>query len=122
MVDDIYAWDPDNKSALITLSNFNRTVEKIGGNAWCNVKGLREMASGKWYWEIYYDNIEVPAGVSQSAGIATTAVATNIRVGTTSNVIGFEEWAPGYFWNNGSTSWGLGMDDGDDDGDDDSDF
>lgn len=115
MADDIYAWDPDNKSSLITLSNFNRTATKTGGGAWVNVKGLQEMASGKWYWEICYDSIDIVAGVSSDSGIAPSTVATTVRLGGTVNDIVFEEWrSPTMYRIAGAeTAYGVDLDETD---------
>lgn len=112
--DDEFAWDPDNKHATIVLTNFNRTAEKTGADAWANVKGLREMASGKWYWELYYDAIVYEAGVTLNSGIAPTTVGTSSRIGLTANDIAFEEVYPGYRTGGSLTNpWGLEMENSD---------
>ena len=107
MATDEWAFDPSNLSARHSISNENKTIEHTGSNAWSNSKCVREMETGKWYWEFRYDSLTYTGSVSQNIGISLTGTGNSVRCGNNSNAIGYEEWSPGYFWNNGSTSFGA---------------
>ena len=97
-----------NKWTNITLTEGNLTAKGYD-NAWRNVDNTIHMSSGKWYWEVYINNVST----YQMHGIVPT-VRSNGRTDFNGDIYPgsySDEWGyrnNGYLYNSASpnTSWG----------------
>lgn len=87
-------WNPSDKGAHITLSNGNLTAIADSGqtNTWDGVRSTVSVSSGKWYWEITYNNFQ---NGSSGPGIcdSTASLSTNNSAGYANGFSGLEYYA-----------------------------
>jgi hypothetical protein len=84
-------WNPDDKSASITLSNGNLTATATN-TAWKSVRATEYKSSGKWYFETV---ISVAASTYHIVGVGTGSASTGSYVGS-------DSYGYGYLGQNGS--------------------
>ncbi|MBA7630057.1 hypothetical protein ES703_37565 [subsurface metagenome] len=94
-------WNPDDKSANITLSNGNLTAQAIAVG-WKSVRSTLGKSSGKWYWEVTID-VLITANM---VGIMTADGNLNSYAG--SDAYGYSySGQGGWKWHNGvNTAYG----------------
>ena len=88
----VTAWDPAYKSANLTLSNSNKTVNKaVGGGSWAAVRANAAKTSG--YFEVQY----LTTGTdSAMIGLCSSSMRTSEYPGGGTDANGV-----GYYWFNG---------------------
>lgn len=82
-------WDPANKSADITLSNADLTATKTAAS-YANVRSVLGVNSGKWYWELTFDD-EGPGYTVEEFGVGDNAIALGTSVGFYSTGYSYKE-------------------------------
>src|SRR4051794_13195894 len=70
-------WNPSDKSTNLTLSNGNLTMVTANSSDWRMVRSTVGVTSGKWYWEITFDN----AADATVIGIANATAALDSTPG-----------------------------------------
>ena len=96
-------WNSAAKGSGIALSNNNLTMTSqsfaVGAS-----RATISKASGKWYWEIYIDNMQ-SSGTSMSSGVGSVSAAVTDLVGQDAEGIGY--WPSGWVVYAGGVIQGL---------------
>lgn len=81
------AWNPADKSAIITLSNSDRTATVVsGGGSVGGVRSVTSHATGKWHFEV---TLNVTSGAYPGFGVSNSTANLSQYVGVDNNSIGY---------------------------------
>lgn len=108
------AWNPSDVASEITLSNSNRTALRSTTNspAWRTVRSLTSHSTGKWYFEVLWENYNSGSPGGSIVGVAPSGLSLSAFVGSTSTSYGIQATNIPTIWvyNNGSnTTAGAGI-------------